>query len=168
MLFVSIGASAQERNVSFIFGIDPRNAIAGSEPTQNKSAFDGTFGVALKLNDHLQFGINYQYFPKIGYYDLGIEVGYILKYRERWLITPQLETKLIMRNGEMVELELKNNEFIGAKVSLNVKFKLIGNLYIGLDGGGTFRGDKMELTKKLNKSFVFDGTVEVVYIIEID
>lgn len=160
---------AQQGSIMFTTQIDARNAIIGSVPTNNNPELDLTFGVALKTgNGGLQIGINYQTFKAIDYKDIEAEVGYILKYRKRWLITPQTSLKLIMRSGNKVEREINNQEFGGYKASLNVKYKIVDGFYIGADGGGTFRGDKFELSKGKDfwGSFVFDGGIEFVYEIE--
>lgn len=174
LLFTAtISAQDEPRNVMFTVGIDARNATKGSAPTNYEPAADITAGVAFKTgNGGLQIGINYQAFPKIKYYDLELEVGYILEYRKRLLITPQLSTKLIMRGGGDLEYEIRNNEFIGAKISLNIKFEILPEtlpgVYFGLDGGGTFRGDKYALIPEVVKSLTFDGTVELTYKININ
>jgi len=175
LLLISIGANAQsnyqkwmqpKRSLMFSYGVDVLNLAKGSDATGNESAHDFTIGVAGKTgHGGLQIGINYQNFKKIGYSDLELEVGYMLQLADRLILTPQMSSKLIMRNGENVEQEINGNEYIGQKLSLNLKFGISPSIYIGLDGGATFRGDKYELIPKINESFVFDGTFEVVYVI---
>jgi len=159
-----------KRSLMFSYGVDVMNLTKGSAPTEYKSAHDFTIGVAGKTgHGGLQIGINYQNFKKIGYYDLELEVGYMLHLGNRFIITPQMSSKLIIRHGENVEQEITGNEYIGQKVSLNVKFGITPSLYIGLDWGVTFRGDKYTLlNQNIPKSLVPDGTFEIIYTIPFD
>ena len=72
ILLLSASTYAQQQ---LSVGIDVRNAIVGSEPTQNESATDWTFQYKARQN-HLEMGLSVETFKKINYFDYNLFAGY--------------------------------------------------------------------------------------------
>jgi hypothetical protein len=71
-LLLSVSTYAQHQ---FSVGIDVKNAIVGSEPTNNESAADWTLQYKIR-EKHLEIGLSVETFKKINYFDYTVFAGY--------------------------------------------------------------------------------------------
>jgi len=106
LCFISFSMLSQ--NVQFSGALDLRNAIAGSEPTNNKPAFNALIGFQMIDHNGIEVGIEYESFSQIGYWDYSMSVGYQMPITERFKIVPNVSLTLISR-----DLAKADSEFYG-------------------------------------------------------
>jgi len=159
--------------VIFTFGVDPRNAIVGSDPTNNKPELDLLFGVKLigcnpSTNKPipLELGLNYEHFKAIGFYKLGVEFGWLFKVNNTFRLVPSLETAMVRRQGNVEPFFKINQNFIVQSANLSVRTKVVKDFFVSLKGGYSYRGDLRDAG--YSKVFIFNGTLEFIYCLEFD
>lgn len=106
LLLISVSMYSQKDNyMSFSTGLDIRNAIVGSKPTNNTPAIDYQFQFAM-VDRNFEVNVGYECFPKINFdkYSIGVGYhiplyGYILSKEVKTTIIPSIEPSLIGRWG---------------------------------------------------------------------
>jgi len=173
LILFNLSGFAQELKpqVIFTFGVDPRNAIIGSDPTNNNPELDLLFGVKLigcnpSTNKPipLEIGLNYEHFKAIGFYKLGVEFGWLFKVNNTFRLVPSLETAMVRRQGNVEPFFKVNQNFIVQSANLSVRTKVVKDFFVSLKGGYSYRGDLKDAG--YSKVFVFNGSLELVYCIE--
>jgi hypothetical protein len=97
---------AQDNYMLLSTGIDVRNAIVGSKPTNDKSAIDYQFQFAM-VDRNFEVNVGYECFPRINFdkYSIGVGYhiplyGYILGKQIKTTVIPSIEPSLIGRWGK--------------------------------------------------------------------
>lgn len=92
--------------VSLGAGVDVRNAIIGSEPTQNQPAFNGLLQFSMVGEEGIKVDITYEKMPKIDFERYSIGFGFIFPLyahiRNKQIVTnfiPSLSPTIISRKG---------------------------------------------------------------------
>jgi len=167
LLLTQLSFGQIDRYFATSISIDGRNAIFGSQPTENKPELDLQLSAELHLGNGLTWGFHYEQFPKIGYSKLSCGAGYVFEPINKIRVHANLETELIFRRGEMVEQYFQHNDtFIGVSVNYKVLYEIVPNLYTGIRIGEQLRGDLK--SAGYNDYFKFNGSVVFEYVIYID
>jgi len=166
LLFPILTFGQIERYVAFNSSIDVRNAIVGSQPTENKPEVDLQFGANIHLGNGITFGLNYESFKAIGYYKASYQVGYVIEPFNKVRVHTYIEPELIMRRGDVENYFKINDNFLGLSVNSQITYEVLPSLYLGLRGGLEARGDLIAAGYK--DYMVFNGHLVVEYLIKID
>jgi hypothetical protein len=161
LLLIPLFASGQSKPyVSFSVGVDVRNALIGSQPTNNKPEVDYLIGFNMISYNRFDVGIFYENFNRIKFTRYGASVGYQLPITEKLTLTPAVEFSLINR-GE-VEREFEGNGgFISYGVNCKLQYPILNNLDVSLKGNFIKRNDLSYLYGGTN--LLFSGYFEFVY-----
>lgn len=68
-------ATEKESYCSVSFSVDGRNAVMGSEPTNNKPSLDGVLGVHM-VGNNFEIGVSDELFNKLGFNRFSLNFGY--------------------------------------------------------------------------------------------
>ena len=135
----------KEEQVEFLACVDVKNVAKGSEATNYKKEFDIKIGATLTVcSSAWKIGLFYENFHVIGFYKVSAGVGYQFEPIKNLRITPFMERSLIIRQGNVEPFYETNSKFHGADFRVNVKYRIVENLYGGFNGGFELRGDKKE------------------------
>lgn len=107
-------------------GADIRNGILGSEPTNNKPAFDGIFrfGMIGSIPSHsttIECSVGYESFKRIQFDRYIVAVGVHLKVSDRITIVPSWEGSLIGRWGQTWQNRNSHLAILGGTVGFRYK-----------------------------------------------
>jgi len=97
LIFIPLTINAQ--NVYFSTGIDVRNAITGSKPTNNKSAIDAIIQFGM-IDTNTEVTIGYERFSTIQFDKFCFGVGHHFNLNKEIALIPGIEPTLIGRWGE--------------------------------------------------------------------
>ena len=105
---------------------DIRNGILGSEPTNNKPAFDGIFrfGMIGSIPNHsttIECSVGYESFKRIQFDRYIVAVGVHLKVSDRITIVPSWEGSLIGRWGSTWQNRNSQLAILGGTVGVRYK-----------------------------------------------
>lgn len=105
LLFTSSIYAQKDNYMSFSTGLDIRNAIVGSNPTNNKPALDYQFQFAM-VDRNFEVNVGYECFPRLNFDKYSIGIGYhlplygnIFGKEIKTTMIPSLEPSLIGRWG---------------------------------------------------------------------
>jgi hypothetical protein len=163
-----------DRYVSGTVSIDGMNIAKGSQATNDKKEFDIKANFTINLCHNITFGVEFESFKAIGYSELSWGAGYIFEPTERLRVHVDLQTELIFRRGEMVEVYFQHeDQFIGASINAKVGYELfpkwLPNVYFGEQFGAQLRGDLLAAGYTKFKDFVKGNrSFTVEYVIYID
>jgi len=171
MLLFSICAIGQKKEIPRFFEVigrlDVRNALVGSAPTGGNPEINWQIGGNLHLGKGITFGLNYEQFPAIGYYEASYSVGYVFEPIERLRVNGTIEPELIFRRGDVENYFKINKNFYGISVNCSIKYEVLPetlpNFCIGLKGGYQLRGDLQ--SAGYTKYIIFNGSIEIGYVI---
>jgi hypothetical protein len=106
LLLLSTSIYAQDSYLSLATGIDIRNVIIGSKPTNNTPSIDYQFQFAM-VDRRFEVNVGYECFPRINFdkYSIGVGYhiplyGYILGKQVKTTVIPSIEPSLIGRWGK--------------------------------------------------------------------
>jgi hypothetical protein len=122
-LLISIGSFAQPY---FSVGVDFKNAIVGSDPTNNKPAFDGIFrfGMIGSVPGHetkIECSVGYESFKRIRFDRYIVAVGVNLFPFKKVVIIPSWEGSIIGRWGQEWQTVSSHIALLGANVGIRYK-----------------------------------------------
>jgi hypothetical protein len=137
LIILLLLATSAQSQIYVSTGIDVRNAIVGSKPTDNKPALDLLFKVHL-VGKSVECTVQYERFESIGFDKFAFGVGYQFKAFGT-TITPSIEPTLIGRHN-FGDFDTKSSHLaIGG--SMTVKWELSERLAIGIVGNALYRTD---------------------------
>lgn len=115
-------------------GADIKNAIVGSQPTNNKPSFNGIFRFgmigSLGKTEGIEVTIGYETFKKISYDRYFFTVGKNINITDDFTIVPAYELSLINRWGVNWGVKSSHLAFLGANIGF--RYKLSEKLKIEL------------------------------------
>jgi hypothetical protein len=128
MLLISIGSFAQ---TYFSLGVDFKNAIIGSYPTNNKPAFDGIFrfGMIGSVPNHdtkIECSVGYESFKRIRFDRYIVAVGVNLYPFKKVVIVPSWEGSIIGRWGSEWQGISSHVALLGG--SLGIRYEITDNV----------------------------------------
>lgn len=146
----TITLSAQH---TFSFGVDAKNLIYGSQPTNNEPALD--FQVRfLGRQNHVEVGIAYEQFSRIAYRDVMFFVNYVTGQ--------DLQVAIGAEHG--IGIRNDNMSFITLGGNAEIRY-FINNIGISLQANTMYRPDLYVLYRS-DKDWVYSGFVNICYRIE--
>ena len=164
ILLLLIANASQSQNLYFSAGIDVRNAIAGSKPTNNKSELDLNFKFGLVSNKGVEITINYEKFNAIDFNRFAFGVGQQIEVTEKIKVVPTLEYGLINRSGNwgggFSQDDVKSSH-LGFGFSLPIRYEINDYFAIELQSQLLQRTDIN--TKYGGNNFVLSNFVNLVY-----
>ena len=127
-LLISIGSFSQ---TYFSVGVDFKNAIVGSEPTNNKPAFDGVFrfGMIGSVPNHdtkLEVSVGHESFKRIRFDRYIVAVGVNLYPFKKVVIVPSWEGSIIGRWGAEWQGISSHLAVLGG--SLGIRYEITDNI----------------------------------------
>lgn len=137
-LVFGMNTFAQETFLSV--GFDIKNAIVGSEPTNNKASFDGLFKIGMNNESGFEMQVQYESFKKIGFIKEAIGIGYKLPITEKLSITPLVEPTYIHRDWKG-EHGYDKTHHLGAGFSTSTRYKISDKFGMELHINTLYRGD---------------------------
>ena len=124
--------------VQFSVGVDARNAVSGSEATNNKQALNALYEFAMISNKGVEITVGYESFKAIKFEKYTIQAGYQFNPLERVKIIPSISYNLIGRYGD--EWGVASSHLaIGA--NLGIRYELNDNFDIEIMAQGLNRVD---------------------------
>lgn len=159
---------AQSQNVYFSAGIDVRNAIAGSKPTNNKSELDLNLKFGLVSNKGIEITVNYEKFNAIDFSRFSFGLGKQIEINDKFKVVPTLEYGLINRSGDWgggLSTKNNNSSHLGWGISLPIRYEINDNFAVELQSQLLQRVDIN--TKYGGNNFVLSNFVNLVYKIEL-
>lgn len=119
-------------NYMFIgLGLDLRNALVGSDPTNNKSALDLNFKVGA-IHNKMELLMFYENFDRITFQAYGLNINYVQPIASLTDITIGIEAGSIIRSS--------NSNFLMAGGNLELRHQL-NDFTIALQGNARIRPD---------------------------
>jgi len=127
-LLISTASFAQPY---FSVGVDCKNAIVGSEPTNNKPAFDGIFrfgmiGSVPAHNTKIEVSVGYESFKRIRFDRYIVAVGVNLFPFRKVVIVPSWEGSIIGRWGSEWQGISSHLAVLGG--SLGIRYEITDNI----------------------------------------
>jgi len=126
-------ASAQ--HVYFSTGVDLRNAIIGSKPTDNKPELNYLIEFKMVGNNNVEVGIGFEQFNAIDFNRMYASVGYRFPFIGNTILTPTIEPTLINRYNDWgggISYDLKQSFMtigIGGTLEYSINDKIAVQLY---------------------------------------
>lgn len=146
-LVLGFNTFAQEAYISGLF--DVKNAAVGSQPTNNKSAFDGLFKVTMITESNFKLDVKYETFKEIGFRRYSIGAGQRFEFQigdKTFYASPTVGTSLIKRDWDFY---LKSF-IINPELSIPITFKITDKWGVELHPEWLMRGDLKERYTKTN------------------
>jgi hypothetical protein len=138
LLMLLIGSLAfsqtQTPYVGFIGGFDIKNALVGSEPTNNKSELNYSLQFIM-VGKNVECGIGYESFKRIDFNRMYLSAGYQFPISEKIKLIPTLEPSIINRSdnwGGGISYELKQS-FLSLALNLSLQYNLNDKLALRTD-----------------------------------
>lgn len=99
LIFILLfSAATQAQSIQFSAGIDVRNAIEGSKPTNFNPEADVTFNLGYLGKNNLEFAIGYETFKAINFNRYIAQTSYHVTLFKNTKIIPAINYSLIKRN----------------------------------------------------------------------
>jgi hypothetical protein len=137
LIILLLLATSTQAQIYVSTGIDVRNAIVGSKPTDNKPALDLLFKVHL-VGQNVECTVQYERFEAIGFDKFAFGVGYQFKAFGT-TITPSIEPTLIGRNN-FGDFDTKSSH-LALGSSLTIKYDISDKIGVGLALNALYRTD---------------------------
>jgi hypothetical protein len=155
------GLSFAQNNpyVAFSASVDVRNAIVGSQPTENNPELNFILGFQM-VGKSVEVGIFYESFKSIEFSRYGVNAGYQFPIIEKLTITPSLQFSMISRK-EVEQEYYGEGCFLSYGANLNIRYEIIDNLTIGLRSECVARTDLNYLYGGSN--YIFSNYFEIGY-----
>lgn len=134
MLLISSLAFSQTPYVGFIGGFDIKNALVGSEPTNNKSELNYSLQFVM-VGKNFECGIGYESFNRIDFNRMYLSAGYQFPITEKIKFIPTLEPSIINRSdnwGGGISYELEQS-FLSVALNLSLQYNLNDKLALRTD-----------------------------------
>lgn len=140
LLLTAITVNAQDKDnyISFSTGIDLKNAIVGSDPTQGKPAADLIVQFTM-VSQNIEVGIGAEIYPRLDYKRYFFGVGYhfpLYAYIDgnelKTTFIPTIEPCMIDRSATWGGAFSDNNNSSHLSISLNLGFQWEVNDYIDI------------------------------------
>jgi hypothetical protein len=155
LFFASVFTNAQ----AFLkIGVDIRNSVIGSKPTNDKPAFNGMYKIGFISNQNIRLNMTFEHFNEIKFTRWGLEAGYVFEFNkfnlhttaelstiERKLTTSHYYNGLIvLTGGANVELEYNLTDHFSISLVnqliyrndfkiYNAKEKLVNSVFLNLN-----------------------------------
>jgi hypothetical protein len=160
-LLISIGSFAQ---TYVSVGVDLKNAIIGSEPTNNNPAFDGIFrfGMIGSIPGHdtkIECSVGYESFKRIRFDRYIVAVGVNLFPFKKVVIVPSWEGSIIGRWGSEWQGISSHLALLGG--SLGIRYEITDNINIEFL---TAVLDRVDLnTKHGGSNIIISNSITLIY-----
>lgn len=149
-------------------GIDVRNAVIGSDPTNNKPAFDGIFQFGM-IGGNTEVSIGYERFNKICFDKMFFSIGhqfplyaYVSGKEIKTLLITSVEPTLIGRWGEVWQTK---SSHLSVGVSIGLRYQLNDKFDIELNVNALPRTDLSTRYPEVNKEIpvIISNYFKVIY-----
>lgn len=162
LIFCSIATNSQ--NIYISGGIDVRNAIKGSNPTNNKPAIDAIIQFGM-IGKKTELVIGYEKFQTISFDKFFFGLGHQFLVNNEITLIPSIEPSLIGRWGKNWQ-SVSSHLSVGA--SLAIRYKLSDHLSLELKGNALPRTDLKASYPEIHKNvpIIFSNYLKIVYIIK--
>ena len=153
ILLISVGCYSQ--NIYISVGADVKNGIVGSNPTNNKPAFDGIYRFGM-IGKRIECVINYENFNRIKFDRYYFSVGYHIPITDDFTIIPAYEASLINRWGNEWQTTSSHLAFLGANIAFryNVSGKIslesMTAILNRVDLNARYGGNKFKISNSIN------------------
>lgn len=153
ILLISVGCYSQ--NIYISVGTDARNSIVGSNPTNNKPAFDGIYRFGM-IGKRIECVINYENFNRIKFDRYYFSVGYYIPITDNFTIIPAYEVSLINRWGKEWQTTSSHIALLGAntgfryKVSRKISLELLTAILSRVDLNARYGGNTFKISNSIN------------------
>lgn len=168
LLLLSLFAlQVNAQHVYFSAGLDPRNAIIGSEPTNNKPELNYMLEFKMVGNNNVEVGIGFEQFNAIDFNRMYGTIGYRFPFIGNTIITPTIEPTLINRYdnwGGGITYEMKQSFMtigLGSTLEIPINYKFGIQFYCG----ALPRPDIKMMYG--NDKIVVSGQIKLIYKIEL-
>jgi hypothetical protein len=150
--------------VAFSTSFDVRNAIVGSEPTNNNPELNFILGFQM-VGKSVEVGIFYESFKSIEFSRYGLNAGYQFPIIEKLTITPSLQFSIIDRK-EVYQKYKGSGSFLSYGGNINIRYEIVENITIGLRSECVARTDLNYLYGGSN--YIFSNYLEIGYKINLN
>lgn len=137
-------ATMQSQNVYFSTGLDLKNAITGSEATNNKPSYNGIYTFGMVDSKGFEVSITYEQFKRLDFNRFSFGVGKSIALAKDIDLIPTLEPTLINRSDDWGGgLGYKDNpsSHLTLGVSLPIRYDLNDNFAVELYSNYMYRTD---------------------------
>lgn len=161
ILVILITLNIHSQNVYFSTGIDVKNALIGSKPTNNNSALDVTIQFGM-IEGNTEVVIGYEKFETIYFDKFWFGVGHHFNVNENIKIIPSLEPSLIGRWGDTWQTTSSHLSIGG---SLALRYKINYHLSIELQCNALPRTDLSARYPTINPNppIIFSNYLKILY-----
>lgn len=136
-------------------GADIRNGIVGSEPTDNKPAFDGIYRFGM-IGQGVECVVNYENFNRIKFDRYYFSVGYHIPITDEFTVIPAYEISLINRFGKEWKTTSSHLAVLGAnigfryKVSDRISLEILTAILNRVDLNTKYGGNTFKISNSIN------------------
>jgi len=162
ILTLLIASASYSQSINLSAGFDVRNAIIGSEPTNNNPELDLLLSCRMVSNHNVVISVQYETFKAIGFDRYSFGVGYRFTPIEKIYLIPSINADLIGRKWKYNGSESSHLAF-----SLNniISYDLNDNFAIGLE---TNLQNRADLNAKYGETnYVLSNYLTLIYKIPI-
>lgn len=132
-------------------GIDFRNAVVGSNPTNNNPELDLLFKLGARDN-HVEISMFYENFKRISFQSYGVNVNYVFE------LAKNIDVALGIELGSIIRYN--NFNFLTGGLNQEVRYDL-GEFVIGLQFNSRIRTDNWK--KNTDMPIVYSGFINIYY-----
>jgi hypothetical protein len=162
IFLISINAIAQNPHIGLSIGIDARNVIEGSKPTNFESAADMTYQFFMADANGIEVAISYESFKRICFDKYSIGLGYQIPLTKKLAVVPSVDYNLIGRWGKSWGTTSSHLGFGG-----NVAIRYFITERIGIETCGNAL-QRVDLNVRYHgKHIVYSGYLKIIYKIKI-
>lgn len=168
LLLLLIANLAQSQNIYGGLGIDVRNAIVGSKPTNNKLELDLNLKFGMVTLKKTEITINYEKFNRIDFSRFSFGLGQQIEVTDKFKVVPTLEYGLINRSGNWgggLSQDEGKSSHLGWGISVPIRYEINDNFAVELQSQLLQRVDLN--TKYGGNNFTFSEFINFVYKIEL-
>lgn len=161
LLILFICVSANSQNVYFSSGIDLKNAIMGSKPTNNKPKIDFILQFGM-IGGKTEMVIGYEKFNAICFDKFFFGVGHHFNLTDQIKIIPSVEPSLIGRWGQNWKTTSSHLSIGG---SLGLRYKLSHHISVELQCNALPRTDLFMRYPEMHKSvpIIYSNYLKILY-----
>lgn len=130
---ILLAMKANSQNLYISFGADVRNAITGSNATNDKPELDMMFKFGMVGNEGIEVAIGFEKFKALDFEKYFFAIGYQIPISNKIIAVPNIQPVLINRSGDWgggLTTKDNNSGHLSLGFSLPVRYSINDNISI--------------------------------------
>lgn len=164
LLLLLLTSPLYAQHIYFASGLDVRNAIIGSNFTNNNPELNLLLKFGMVSNNNIEITISYETFNVIDYTKFTFGIGYHIPLTHNLKLIPTVEYGLITRTdnwGGGISYKTDNSAHLAPSISIPLRYDINDNFAVELQGNLTQRTDLN--TMYGGNNYIYSNYLNIIY-----